>query len=871
MRLGTYSVSFQDQGLRKCLALSVQGADSRAFRRLGFLLRSTTGLRHLILAKCALGDDRGAELIETLAENRSTRVCTLDLGMNNLGPSSARALALLLASDGCTLERLCVDNNRLSDDGACDMAASLSGMPAQPSGAFASPKSMPPTTGSATSRDASMPLVPCLRTLSVRCCGLGKRAGHAFARAAKSNHVLLFLNCEFNTIPTAVLRSIEAALEVNRTEYEAGGREAVRRAVGETSFELISGGLPVGSWQYPQPAVASTASSRVHSPVSGRRSPAALQPVSVSRVSPAPPATPPAAVSFLPVRVSEARKSDSSPIPLRGDAIAEEAEEEESYTPGHMLPTESSVRRSLQQTTNRLIQEETREMETFRRSHRSLGGVDVSPWTHRDRHAQPSVHPFDELAAASERLKTVRTDQMETQPEVSASGCGDSRRLQRAREAAERLDRGAARDLEERAKTLRAQAHARKVMSEMIMVRSPRSSAPSTPGTALRHQRALARADERADRVKGEVTSIISMLEEQANEFLSLVSRVQEIKSLSHARGEEESSPAPVPLDRAPQPTPRSSPTRVWEVQSAPHARLSSPVEPSSLPPSQEPPTAEYSSPPNPPKPQPLRPHVPVSPPSRPVRSTVPNLRVHPSLVASTFAVRAPPPSQPVGLDSPRENFAPSGELPLRSVRQVGAISHGEPPVRASHSGAISLADLSTQATRVPASMPTEPEHSTSRAWAVGTFSHSDIPSIVIDTAAFTAPVKPSRQAKPRSVRDAPHASPAKSRLLHDEDGMDPYATRVPRRRVKHEPRHKTSPKHSVTPSSVSPSRDGVDLRSLVQEQCISAVMSVERATMAAQQAVERASLQGSRVADGHPFSSTRGRALRDFSGFSQT
>ncbi|KAA0175278.1 hypothetical protein FNF27_03286 [Cafeteria roenbergensis] len=109
--------------------LDVTGARiaTRCRRRLALLIRAAPALRHFIAQRCDLGDVGAEQLCLALSGRATSPLRTLDLSSNDCGPATARAIAHLLALPDSSLERLCLDGNRIGDEGAADIAAVLCG------------------------------------------------------------------------------------------------------------------------------------------------------------------------------------------------------------------------------------------------------------------------------------------------------------------------------------------------------------------------------------------------------------------------------------------------------------------------------------------------------------------------------------------------------------------------------------------------------------------------------------------------------------------------------------------------------------------------------------------------------------------------
>ncbi|CAE7945713.1 unnamed protein product, partial [Symbiodinium sp. KB8] len=295
-----------------------------------------TGARigeHFIAQRCDLGDVGAEQLCLALSGRATSPLRTLDLSSNDCGPATARAIAHLLALPDSSLERLCLDGNRIGDEGAADIAAVLCGTaaglskgngapsalqgPFDPSKSLQSPSARrgpggflatrsqgfgsPAVVSSATSRSVFSPravrnraaltagsaaevsaadgagssdgsarggsVLPCLRTLCLRSCDLGSRAGHALVLAARSNGRILHLSAAFNAFSDSRQIAIAEATARNRAAYEEAGRPCLRvapsggvRGTGSSGRAgCVGGELPSEAWAYPPPTSAELA------------------------------------------------------------------------------------------------------------------------------------------------------------------------------------------------------------------------------------------------------------------------------------------------------------------------------------------------------------------------------------------------------------------------------------------------------------------------------------------------------------------------------------------------------------------------------------------------------------------------------------
>lgn len=166
--------------------------DAEVFKTVVSFARSFKLLAHLQLAGCGLTDSHLATLVEALHHGGST-VETLDIGSNGGGAATTAALAAFLVHPACQVTRLALDNNRIGDTNGVLLA----------------------TEGISSCKS--------LRTLCLRRCGLGQRAGHALVRALDRNAALLHLHLDYNLLQSALITAIDGRLAANRKVRAANG------------------------------------------------------------------------------------------------------------------------------------------------------------------------------------------------------------------------------------------------------------------------------------------------------------------------------------------------------------------------------------------------------------------------------------------------------------------------------------------------------------------------------------------------------------------------------------------------------------------------------------------------------------------------
>lgn len=159
-------------------------------------LQTLRCVRHLILHTCALSDAAAVGLASALraaaqsaaASGVASGVQTLDVSNNQLGARAAHAFGTLLATPGCTLTKFSIDCNKLTEPGCGALVSALA-------------------------HNST------LRTLCIRRCDIGRRAGAALLAAVSGNHVLLHAHVDYNLLASSVIAQLETLLTRNRVEY----------------------------------------------------------------------------------------------------------------------------------------------------------------------------------------------------------------------------------------------------------------------------------------------------------------------------------------------------------------------------------------------------------------------------------------------------------------------------------------------------------------------------------------------------------------------------------------------------------------------------------------------------------------------------